>query len=436
MSRTANGVGMLRAAGFLILAAAPSSALAYSNVPMHGLAVTSIELHGPLAEYGKGKWPPQIANWKANLTIDCPGYCYARAYENFFDDMVNCNLTGCANSTSRRFKDWDVPTSQLVSVLRSGYDMVFHYGHAITVQEWDYDIVNSGGVTTPYMTWSPYNYATGQGSQQIRPGWSWTSIYLCSDDTNPQCASTRDGDHYQDHIYDFGTGMVPFFGHYTGTAAVGGRGLTSADYSRADGVNVILPTYNPLTSVVIGKDFNKGSSWNYEDSVFQDPPYTLPAGGLGSYLQQLKFLILNGCQGVPVARYVNHRMGPPSNVEWTYLAQNAWKPSWRGLHLVAGHTLTTREQCFPNLDTFAHNLQTGAGVIRGYFESHTLPSQPGYCVNVNDPLFAQPGALAPRFNYNGISIYSADRWDVQIPAPSEADEAQSMWAVWYWAALG
>jgi hypothetical protein len=182
--------------------------------------------------------------------------------------------------------------------------------------------------------------------------------------------------------------------------------------------------YNPLTSVLIGKDYVPFvySLWPFENTVNQASP-SWSSGRLGD--GALQFFVGNGCELMPVAGYGNHV--PGGNIYWTGQAVRIWKPSWgSNLHVAMGHVEGTDTSHLPDLANFATNLMGGYGVIEAYFVAHAhLPRN-----RLGDALFYSPAAVAPRGTYNGTDIYYADKWTSRIPAPTAAQISGSSWVSW------
>ncbi len=366
------------ALGVVAGVAVPSLALASSTNGENELKVYSLENYGYV-------WDAQAQTnkrWKPSVPVSGT----RDAYDTFYPEMYNCTSNNCAYSTSTRYKDSGVYVSRMHSEMNAA-DMVFFYGHNISMREWNDDGEN-------FTVWVPFNTSTGN-AQKGYTG-SWTDISLCE-------TCTYD-------IFDWGTSVIPYYYHEIGTAS-GESGLQNAPWTSP--AYSVFYGYNPLTSVLVGQDYKTGT-WYTENTVGQSTP-TARSGQLGS--SDLEFFVANGCEAVPVAHYSNHY--PGSSVVLSDQARQAWQPSWRKLHMALGHYYLTTTGCVPNLKDFADDLKAGDGVARAYFDAHSCTAPSG------DPAMYQPGMLSPR---NGI--FDSDKWTTRLADPTTTDESTT-WYVWY-----
>jgi hypothetical protein len=322
--------------------------------------------------------------WKSSI----PTSGALDAYDAFWNAMTGCSTSNCASTASHRFTNAETTVNTMLG--SSGWlahDMVFFFGHNVSMREWNDD-------GDPFDAWVPFNTSTGQA--QFYYTGNWAQLTTCR-----TCM-------YK--MSDWGTGVVPYYYHYRGTAA-GGQGIQDASWTSP--AYSVFYGYTPLSSVLIGQDFKTGT-WFSESAVNQATP-TSRTGQLGG---DLEYLIANGCEAVPVARIVNHTLG--NTIELSDQARVAWKPSWRGMHSAMGHYFLTTVGDIPNLNNFANDLKAGVGVGRAYFNAHTcnFPNEPGMC---------QPGHLMPRDG----GMFDNDKWTAQAADPTTTDEAGT-WYVTYW----
>jgi len=227
-------------------------------------------------------------------------------------------------------------------------DMVFFYGHnAMIKPQWSNE---------DFTRWYPYY------NGDILVGW---------------CRTTSDW-------INWGTTSDPYYYHWVG--------YTQTDASLTNPY-AIFYAYNPLTSVLIGKDYSYTNNW-YTENTYNQSGSDSHSGKLDG---DTEWIIAHGCQAVTTAKAQNNDWGPtPDPIVSNSLGVNAWKKTWDNLHIVLGHYYETTTNCEPLLgddgspsvsNDFASLLKAGDEIKDAYFDIHT-------CSSSSFPAKYQPSAIA------------------------------------------
>ena len=365
------------------------------------------------------------ADWKPQIPVSNYAMSTQALYDSF--DCADANL--CGSSTSYRITDSSVSVANMNEVgwnwgWKDDYSltaasMLFFYGHNISPRVYDALYAYNRGDSFP--AWFPAGTVTDAPGAIWGPvSGNWQQVSLCSGYPGLTDSCARD-------IFQWGTTSTPFYYHWTGSQ-VGQYGVQDASWTSP--AYSVFYGYNPLTSVLVGKDWT-WSTWPYANVAgAQVPAYG--QGRLGDDLAQgelsTNFLIANGCEALPVAAYSEHYPGGPVGAGWVTEGINAWKASWgSNLHAVMGHTEGTNTDNIPNLFLFSDMVLSQVGVIEAYFLAHSRVA-----FDKTNPLAFAPSAIAPRdVLMNGQDVYSFDTWYPREEAPAWSQIVGKHYKSWF-----
>ncbi|MGA1864563.1 MAG: DUF6345 domain-containing protein [bacterium] len=301
----------------------------------HEIMVYSLEEYGQFYDCIDN----QTVNWKGSVYVTD-----ARdPYYDFWNEM-NCSGPECMHVNSIRRRNNEVTVNNMVAPhdAWSDADLVFFYGHNTQIQPQRF--YSSFSLWRPAIqcslpTWGTYGYCWQCWTQVTLPDWQvW------------------------------GTSDEPYRYH---TDLISDASLTNA--------YAVFYAYNPLTSVLIGKDFT-GGTWHTENTYNQSSA-DAHSGKLGD--DDTEWIIAHGCNAVTVADY-----NSSGDVVGIPLGVKAWKKSWSRLHTVMGHYYSTYTSMEPDLNVFAAALKAGDVIKDAYFDAHNGIGNP------SNPALGQPAAIS------------------------------------------
>jgi hypothetical protein len=239
---------------------------------------------------------------------------------------VGCAAGSCASNNSARYRNEEVTVDQMVSTGEgssdrgwSGADLVFFFGHNTQIQP---------QIDSTFKYWVKVDHVPKENGAGYYSGWDQRLI----------------GD-----WQDWGTSQAPYAYHYE-----------TVDNASLSNAYAVFYAYNPITSVLIGKDFPRsGGTWLTEDYKGTTSPPRVNTNKLGP---ETEWVIAHGCNAVTVATIDGS--APLA------LGVNAWRKSWNGLHLVLGHYNGITTDTEPDLNEFAIALKAGDLVRDAYFDVH------------------------------------------------------------------
>jgi hypothetical protein len=408
---------LLATSSLLCLTALSSSGQTWNGNNDHKILVYDLQTYEQIQDYAQGG---VLKDWKHNVTPRNTNMLP----KTFYDTMGSGGTSDAANGYSKYYSNGNVTVARMTSpggTLGTGIttgELTLLFGHQYVIVNDNWLGVDPTHNNAPlgYDIWLPYNIAYNFLTDMVN-GTYWGTLTLYD---TPQ----YDGG---STIFDFGTTREPFFYHYRGTA-IGQRGIRNAkayaipSYAMYDAVH-------PLTSILINQDFTTGT-WTVRDTINgAGIDRTGQLGPNSSTGSRLKFLVADGCQLLPTARYRNRF--PSGGIEPSEQAHNMWKASWRGMHVVVGHYYSSGLDRLPNLQQFAQYLRAGYGVAEAWWMAHAgVPTQ------ANDPALGMASALSPRAyvptSCRGTNdAFYCDHWTTPMQAdPTTTDEA-GPWRGWF-----
>ena len=364
-------------------------------------------------------------DWKPQIPVDTYSMSTQALYDVF--DCWDANV--CGSSSSYRNTDSSVSVVNMNTVgwnwgWKADYSltsasMLFFEGHNISPRI--YDALYAYSTSDTFLSWYPAGTVTDAPGVAWGPiSGKWQQVSLCGGYPGKTDFCARD-------IFQWGTASTPFYYHWTGSQE-GQYGIQDASWTSPG--YAVFYGYNPLTSVLIGKDW-KVSSWPYANVAGAQVP-SYGHGRLGDDSTEgevsTNFFIANGCEALPVVGYAAHYPGMPSGAVWIAEGINTWKASWgSNLHAVMGHTEGTNVANLPNLSVFSSLVQAQVGVIEAYFLAH---SQVAY--DPSNPLEFAPSAIAPRdVLMSGEDVYYYDTWYPREEAPAWSQIVGNHYKAWF-----
>ncbi len=295
--------------------------------PEHELMVYSIRDYGNIDDALISG--TNYVDWKPDIPLNAPegGNPNADPANGLWSTLyTNCNGgDSCAYSDSNLRKDSDVTVDAMCS---NDTDDDFN----------DADMVIFSGHNT-HITGS-YEHPLGEGGWS--PLWPYDNRW-----THVEIEDAR----------NWGTSAEWYFYHWP--TLIFNASITNP--------YVVIYGYNPITSILMGKDYVDGDWTTRNSRTSSDVTHNGRLGG------DLEWFIANGCNGVPVARSDEDETFVVSNPRGV----NAWKRVWSRIHLVMGHYHYAAMHLLPNLATFAADMRAGVPLKDAYFDLHVSPCRAG-----------------------------------------------------------
>ncbi len=395
----------------LSLCLSPSLALAWQSTnPNNKVGIYDIRYYGQQYDAASRGW----YNWKDSIPVSDTSMQAQTLFDSF-----NCSDTNiCGYNTSFRLYDNNVTVSNMCTYPgtynASQASLLFFYGHNLSPKVYD-------ALAGAFPSWYPYGTVSSYPYSVWGPiNGSWQQASLCSGYPGQTTGCYRT-------IFDWATTYTPYYYHWT-NGQTGQYGIRDASWG---GTNYsVFYAYNPLTSMLVGKDWTS-LSWPFANTVGQTSPTGYGLGGLGTSAfgsnSPTNFFVGNGCEALPVVGWVDHY--PTANgAIWIDEGIRTWKSSWgSNLHAVMGHTEETSTGELPSMYIFYYYMAMGLGVIEGYFMAHAYVSY-----DPNDPLNYAPSAIAPRATLpNGQDVYAYDAWYPRAAPPTGNQEGGTHYKAWF-----